>query len=298
MDKIIMATYAGSHLYGLNTPESDVDIRGVCLNPIESLLGLTGFEQYQPGKNEAQQFSVDNFGVASGDLVIYSLNKFFKLCLDANPNILELLFSKSLVKSTPTWTYILEHRSIFLSTKIIYTFAGYAYSQLQRIEGHKKWLTNPPLKPNPYDYGMINKEDGGQDWSSSNRKNNYENKLKEYQDYQAWFDNRNPYRHDLELKYGYDTKHAAHLFRLLIEAQELLLYGNLTLPLKSEHQKFLFNVKNGQLEYETVVKSGKEAKDKLLALESKSVLSKQPDRKTAEKLLIEINRENINAHLS
>lgn len=38
---------AGSHLYGTARPDSDIDIRGVCLAPVETLIGLSQFKQYQ-----------------------------------------------------------------------------------------------------------------------------------------------------------------------------------------------------------------------------------------------------------
>lgn len=288
-----MASYGGSHLYGLNTPESDIDIRGICFSPVESLLGLTGFEQYQPGKEEARTFSYATFRVDSNDVTIYALNKFLKLCLDANPNILELLFSRHLLVDSNVWNEIVSKRHLFLSTKIVHTFAGYAYSQLQRIEGHKRWLDNPPTKPNPYEFGMVQNNKGGQDWTSTNYKNAYENKLKEHQDYQIWFDNRNEYRHGLELKFGYDVKHAMHLFRLLLEAKELLLTGSLELPLKKEHQEFLLNIKNGYLPYDEVVKAGREAKDRLLEFEKVSVLPKSPQRDEVEDLLINLNAAEL-----
>ncbi len=70
-DNTIHSIVAGSRLYGTARPDSDIDIRGVCLAPPEVLLGLTGFQQYQ--------------GDSENDLVIYELRRFCSLsiCVDS-----------------------------------------------------------------------------------------------------------------------------------------------------------------------------------------------------------------------
>jgi len=71
----ILEVVTGSHGYGLASPQSDLDLRGICMLPAEYLLGLQRFEQ----------------GMGPGeDQVTYALPKFVALALDANPNILEL----------------------------------------------------------------------------------------------------------------------------------------------------------------------------------------------------------------
>lgn len=297
---LIMASFAGSHLYGTTHSDSDVDIRGICHQPIESLLGTQGFEQFHPSGYTAEEFSSDTFGVVSDDITIYGVNKFFKLCLKANPNILELLFippSKTLFTSH-IWKRVLYNRHLFLSTKVIHTFAGYAYAQLKKIHRHKDWLDNPPEKPNPYDYGLvIETEKGHRQWTEINQKNQYRKDHRHWKNYQTWLKNRNPARAKLEEMYRFDTKHAAHLYRLILEAEELLLTGKIQLPLRDELRQVYVNVLNGVYSYEEVERFGKNGRDRLLALESKSVLPKRPDHKKAEKLLIEINSEYLyNTH--
>lgn len=206
--RLIFVCITGSYLYGTNRPDSDIDIRGVCLNPIESLLGFTHFEQYLPNKDDASRFSFNNFGISSDDVQIYGLNKFLQLALAANPNIIELLFADNLLDSiqvdTYIWKKILDNRDSILSTRVIHTFSGYAYSQLQRIKGHKRWIDSPPHKPIPEDYGMEQTAKGGQRWTDSNKYNQYQSLLKDYQQYQTWLKERNPARQELEIKYGYD----------------------------------------------------------------------------------------------
>ena len=290
---LIMATLAGSRLYGTNRPESDVDIRGVCFPPREALLGMQGFEQFQPKGSNAVQWSKDNGFSESDDVTIYSINKFFSLCLNANPNIIELLFAPRSTRLyiSASWIQVLDHRDIFLSTKVVHTFSGYAYSQLSRIQRHYKWLNDPPEKPDPYDFGMEDTGEGAHRWTVPSLKSAYENRIKEHRHYQEWRKNRNPARAKLEAAYGYDTKHAAHLYRLIDEATELLTTGHLTLPLKKEYRDRYCTVLNGCTTYENVVEMGKTSKEQLQVLEKVSPLPVHPNHSAAEELLIELQWE-------
>ena len=273
---LLMLTYGGSLLYGTNHPESDVDLRGVQLDPIETLLGFQSFEQ--------QNFSEFRWGkIFSDDVTIYGLRKFLRLAMDANPNIIELLFAKPLYQSED-WEMIQELRFDILSTKIVHSFSGYALSQLKRIKIRDEWTKNPPMKPNPYKYGMIDTDSGGQDWVSSSAKNTYNSKLLNYQNYSKWLNERNPKRRALEEKYGYDTKHAAHLYRLVFEAEELLTTGSLELPLK--YADNIKNVLNGCVSYEHVLEFADSSLQHLKDLEKTSVLAKKPNRKSVEDWLI------------
>ena len=216
---LIVAMVTGSHLYGTARVDSDLDVRGVCFSPREALLGLTDFEQYLPSRQEAVAYSTEMFGRSSGDVIIYALNKFFKLCLDANPNILELLFvpQSQLLATSATWDTIVNERDLFLSTKIIYTFAGYACSQLKRIQRHKRWLDNTPEKPGPQDFGLVDDGKGGTRWTDSNQHDAYQSRLKNWQAYTTWRKNRNPARAVLERRYGFDC-HDARTTEFLTEA--------------------------------------------------------------------------------
>lgn len=141
--EVIFECLAGSHLYGTNTPESDIDTRGVFIPNIRYITGfLLKVEQLEDKVN---------------DTVYFDIRKFFRLCLDCNPNIIELLFvpESKWLKSSTTWELIVENRHLFLSKKARWTFSGYAYSQLKRIKNHRAWLLNPPQKqPERSEFGL------------------------------------------------------------------------------------------------------------------------------------------------
>ena len=290
---LIFTTLAGSRLYGTDRPESDLDIRGVCFASPNAILGLQGFEQFQPNGETALAWSKSNDFPESNDVTIYGLDKFFSLCLNANPNILELLFvpRRMILYSSWCWHAILQNREMFLSTKIVHTFAGYAYSQLSRIQRHYKWINDPPDKPDPYNFGLYDKIGGSSAWVFKNQKQEYEKKQKEWAHYKTWRENRNPARAKLEDAHGYDTKHAMHLYRLILEATELLKTGHLTLPLQPDTQEFLLSVLRGYIPYDEVVQMGEEAKDMLMSLEKDSPLPHGADYEGAEELLVSLNWE-------
>src|SRR6478736_1937127 len=74
---------SGSHSYGLNTPESDLDYKGIAIPPREFFHGfMKKFEQVELKKTKDSDI----------EFVIYEIRKFFNLCADNNPNIMELLW--------------------------------------------------------------------------------------------------------------------------------------------------------------------------------------------------------------
>lgn len=128
----ILKVRHGSHAYGTNIEGSDLDIRGVCVPPARYHLGYElAFEQ-----------QVRN----SPDITIFGIKKFCKLAADGNPNALELLFVdlSDVLEVKPAGARLRNNRQLFLSKKLKYTLAGYAYSQLKRIKSHRNWLLHPP----------------------------------------------------------------------------------------------------------------------------------------------------------
>lgn len=120
-NNLMLLTLGGSYAYGTNTDTSDIDIRGVCSTPTDTLLGLNNFEQFVETET---------------DTTIYSFNKIVRLLIECNPNIIEILGCK------PEHYFILTEKgkqlrdnvNLFLSQKCIYSFGGYATAQLRRLQ--------------------------------------------------------------------------------------------------------------------------------------------------------------------
>lgn len=119
--RIILLGLGGSYAYGTNNENSDIDFRGITLNTVSDLLGMTEFEQYQHENT---------------DTVIYSFNKIVRLLLECNPNtieILELDEEQYLIK-TALGQELLDHKGMFLSKRAAKSFGGYAGAQLRRLQ--------------------------------------------------------------------------------------------------------------------------------------------------------------------
>lgn len=120
LETLLFVTRAGSHAYGLNTPTSDDDYRGVAVPPADYVLGLREWEQYQ---------------ARSGDVVVYSLKKFANLALKANPNVLELLYTRDsdLLYLSPAGEKLRVNRHLFLTARAFHAFGGYAHAKLKAL---------------------------------------------------------------------------------------------------------------------------------------------------------------------
>lgn len=118
---IIILTLGGSHAYGMNKEGSDLDVRGVALNSKEEILLGFDFEQV-----------VD----LATDTTIYSFNKMLQLLSSNNPNVIEILGCKPehYMYVSDVGKELLDNQKMFLSKLCIHTFAGYASSQLRRME--------------------------------------------------------------------------------------------------------------------------------------------------------------------
>jgi len=164
----IFIALAGSHAHGTARDGSDVDLRGVCIAPLDVRLSLfERFEQYDgPLVEELAGIALPRLrahATASRGLdvkiecVVFDLAKFVGLCATANPNALEILFAdeRDWIYETPVWRKLHDGRHRFLSKQIAQTHVGYAMAQLKRIETHRSWLLHPPArKPTREDFGL------------------------------------------------------------------------------------------------------------------------------------------------
>lgn len=128
---ILFEAISGSKSFGLDTPTSDTDIKGIFYLPKEKFYGLDYISQIANETN---------------DEVYYEIGRFVELLLKNNPNILEILASPEdcILYKHP----LMEHLRIedFLSKLCKDTFAGYAVTQIKKARGLKKKIMNPMAK--------------------------------------------------------------------------------------------------------------------------------------------------------
>jgi hypothetical protein len=89
---LIFATISGAHLYGFPSPDSDFDLRGTHVLPLEKVVGF-----------EARDETIEDSRVIEGlemDIVSHDIRKFFKMLLKKNGYVLEQLYSPLLVQTS------------------------------------------------------------------------------------------------------------------------------------------------------------------------------------------------------
>lgn len=127
-DNRILLTRGGSHACGLARSDSDEDLRGVALPPVSWLLG------FEPPFQRAQTYKVRD----TQDLVVHTLSKFCRLALNANPNMLEMLFcdDDQVLMQTQMGYDLRMMRHQFLSARVYVGYSAYAARQLKLMRNH------------------------------------------------------------------------------------------------------------------------------------------------------------------
>jgi len=231
----ILLGYRGSIVHGTYIPGKidDKDVLGVCIPPKAYYFGLKKFEQYEKFE-----------GV--WDIVIYSLQKYIRLMLKNNPNVMSLLWleDKHYLHRTVYGNLLIKNREIFSSKSAYKAFCGYAYGQLHRMThgAHQGYMGEK--------------------------------------------------RKALVEKFGYDTKNAAHLTRLLKVGIEFLTTGELQVNRPEKHQ--LIEIKKGLWTLEQVKKEAERLFSKMEDAYISSKLKNKPDCNKAHKLLISITESFFN----
>lgn len=159
-DNIHYEVIMGSVAYGVSSDTSDMDVYGFCIPPKEDVFPhLRGeiqgfgrqkqrFEQYQEhhlmDKEDRQEY----------DFTIYSIVKYFHLCMENNPNMVDSLFvpNRCVLFASPVAQMVRDNRKLFLHKGSYHKFRGYAYAQLHKI-GTKANSQNPKRQESIEKYG-------------------------------------------------------------------------------------------------------------------------------------------------
>lgn len=285
----IYETVYGSRAFGLATAESDEDVRGVLIGPKSWYFG------YRPSP---EQITLHK------EHLRYELRKLMKLGEAANPTVIEILWVDGCFHRvvTPEGERLLAGRELFLSRKVKDTFGGYALSQLKRIKTHRRWLLSPPeRKPTRAQFGLPERTVIPRDqWGALeallagrgidedemtqltpnflevlDRERSYRAAQKEWRQYIGWRETRNPERAELERRYGYDTKHALHLVRLLRMGLEIL-EGHGVIVERPDRDELLA-IRRGAWSYDDLLAESEALHQRLCRAAETSPLPAEPD---------------------
>ena len=140
---LVFATISGAHLYGFPSPDSDFDLRGVHLLPLETVVGL----------DEGKQ-TVEKEGVYDGleiDLVTHDAAKFFNLMLRRNGYVLEQIFSPLVVFTTPEYDELKSIAAECITRHHAHHYLGFAATQWKLFSKESP----PRVKPLLYVYRVL-----------------------------------------------------------------------------------------------------------------------------------------------
>jgi uncharacterized protein len=119
----ILSVVVGSRAYGLAVAGSDHDRRGVYAAPTPLFWHLDKPPTHLDGPAD-EQFS-------------WELERFCVLALQANPTVLEVLWSPLVETITPDGESLRAARDAFLSRRVADTYGAYARDQLKRVDARR-----------------------------------------------------------------------------------------------------------------------------------------------------------------
>lgn len=140
---LLFATISGAHLYGFPSPDSDYDLRGVHVLPLEQVVGLN------PG-----EVTVEKSGVHDGleiDLVTHDVKKFFALVLRKNGYVLEQVLSPLVVHTTPEHGELKAIAVDCITRHHAHHYLGFAETQWKLLGKEQP----PRVKPLLYVYRVL-----------------------------------------------------------------------------------------------------------------------------------------------
>lgn len=261
-NRVILLGMGGSHAYGTNVEDSDVDIRGCALNSKAEILTNQNFECFE---------NTDT------DTVIYSFNKLVSLLSNCNPNVIELLGLKPehyLIMS-PIGKELFDNRKLFLTKRAVHSFGGYANAQLRRLDNKAARLVGQAERERhvlnsienafytfPEKYFPLDETNSIKLYLDDAVQEDFDKEifmdihLNHYplRDYKAMWSEMNNIVRDYAkvgrrnanaIEHGKIAKHMMHLVRLylmcfdILEREEIVTY-------RSEDHDFLMDIRNGK----------------------------------------------------
>lgn len=271
--KPIVKAIAGSHLFGLNTPTSDVDYKGVFQESLENIILGTDSKNINITTNKSNNRNT----VDDVDIELKELRTFIKDCMLGQTYACELLFTpKEFILETSTqWEFIQDNKSKLIPNNLA-PFIGYAFGQsqkyslrgvrleeLQRViawfEAQNRQLKledcYQTLQQNKYTYYEMYKHTNNTILPDEARLNvlgmifqlnkpvkeclpTLKKRLDQYGE-----------RSKLNMDNGgVDWKAYSHAFRLIYEWEQLLVEQQLTFPVPQKD--FILSVKKGEMLFE------------------------------------------------
>lgn len=297
----------GSHLYKLNTPNSDFDYKGIYLPTLESMIlgSYGGTYKWSTGAAHEKNNAGDI------DYEVISLNKFLSHACDGETFVIDMLHCNEPLVTSPIWEDLVANRTMFYS-KSLKAYFGYVKKQAakyglkgtrladirQVIESLKQFspdLTIAYVKDKLYTgefakFVVVEPKKEGQV-----AKTFYEVNSKKYQlsnmvgyveqELEKVWESYGARAKLAEKNEGVDWKAISHALRGGYQARDIYKLGDYSYPLRETD--FLLDVKLGKLDYKSEVAPVlEELVEEVEALAKVSTFPKDVDREYWNRWLI------------
>ncbi len=305
---ILILTVAGSHAYGTSVGGSDIDLRGVAVETQRDVLGLSSFEQFEEWET---------------DTVVYGLKKFVGLCLECNPNMMELLGTRE--DQCPILTdegrLLRQKAGLFLSKRAIQSFGNYAAAQLHRLQNALARGVEDQIQAEEHILNRVQAQmehlaKGFRDLSGGKMRLYLDRSDKPNLDAEIFMDvelSHFPLRDFKTIYHGLSSvvrdysainhrnnkrdmphlfKHAMHLLRLLATGADILA-GKGVVTYRADEQELFLSIRQGKLSFEEIFEQVDVFEKRFRQAAVQTALPEQPNTEAVEDLLMEIYRKRL-----
>ena len=130
--KILCELQFGSHVYGTNTPNSDLDFKGIYMAPVEDIIFGRNHNSIVECSKVKKGLGIRNTK-DDVDKEYKELRKFVSDALDGQTYAVDMLYTpkKWWTQTSPEWEFIVANRDKFLSKKVN-AFIGYCNQQASK----------------------------------------------------------------------------------------------------------------------------------------------------------------------
>lgn len=296
---IIVKAVAGSHLFGTNTEKSDRDFKGVYIPSQEDIL----LGKVRPSVSIKTNNTGNKNTAEDVDVEYYSLQKFMKMLYEGQTVAIELLWTpNNLILETSTFWEELQRCRGLLMHKQVTAFTAYCKTQADKygVKGSRmgavkkviEFLNDCPQDAQVFrvmesmkeklsavehvKFYTVDTEKGSASFIEVCNRNFQDTTRVGYilHSLVKIYDNYGHRARQAETNEGVDFKALSHAYRVCCQAEEILLDGKLTLPLKPDDRNMVRMIKEKELPF-TYVRDLLEAKLELVA--QAQTESKLPD---------------------
>lgn len=322
--KTVVRMKFGSHLYGTNTPQSDMDFKAVHIPDAKDILlqRVAGSISDKRNKGEGEK----NLA-GETDQESYSLQRFLELLVDGQTVAIDMLFApeEMLLETSDLWNLIQSNRHLLLTKKSA-AFVGYCRTQANKygIKGSRVAAARDAAKFFKESLAVLGPQakvvevadnldellgehstiieqkinssgDVGKFFECCNRKVSFNGTIKQaaevFERIHLSYGQRAQLAQSNE---GIDWKALSHAVRVGVEALELLNTGKVTFPLP--YAQDILAIKQGKTPYAQVAN---EIESLLIAVEAASATSTMRDKADTDfidRLVATVYREQVLAN--